>query len=186
MTSNIAMQNAATDNLGVPREFNIPNLQLQPMKPLDMPSCEPEVQIKMGESAAKCPPASDHGKIAESGQATDTKSAVKEVASENGAKIADVVKLNSVGQVSLRVQLKWENVTVVPKDELDKNEESCCKPAKYEIDHKGAAKGPKRILDNVCGTVRPCEFLAIIGASGIFVSVIVRCGQDYLAQLFEQ
>ncbi len=60
---------------------------------------------------------------------------------------------DSVGQKRIRVQLSWENITVVPKDQIKKG-----KP----ID----AKEPRKILNEVSGSVRPMESLAIIGASG--------------------
>ncbi len=66
---------------------------------------------------------------------------------QEGVKLSDSIKLNSVGQASLRVQLRWEHVNVVPKDQR-------------------LQKQPRKILDDICGSVRPREFLAIMGASG--------------------
>lgn len=58
-------------------------------------------------------------------------------------------EMNSLGQRSIRVQLRWDNINVIPKDQA-----------------KNSSVVPKKILDNVCGTVMPKQFLAIIGASG--------------------
>jgi len=64
-------------------------------------------------------------------------------------KVTDSARMNSLSQPSLRVQLRWENITVIPKDQA-----------------KNTSVVPKKILDNICGTVMPEQFLAIIGASG--------------------
>lgn len=65
----------------------------------------------------------------------------------NGQETSSIIHQN------IRVQLKWENITVIPKDQA-----------------KDASVTPKKILDNVCGTVMPRQFLAIIGASGKYSS----------------
>ena len=64
--------------------------------------------------------------------------------------LKDIGELNSLNERPIRVQLRWENINIIPKSQLKKTEVA-----------------PKKILDSVCGTVKPNEFLAIIGASGI-------------------
>ena len=80
---------------------------------------------------------------------------------EEGLRMDEARKLDSTGQTSLRVQLTWTNVTVIPKDQM--LQQGCCSGAKPSGEK---IKEAKRILNNVCGTVRPYQFLAIIGASG--------------------
>jgi ABC-type glutathione transport system ATPase component len=61
-------------------------------------------------------------------------------------KVAQAGTYASTGEKRIRVQLTWENITVKPKARTSDKE--------------------KLILDRVSGTVRPEQFLAIIGASG--------------------
>ena len=61
-------------------------------------------------------------------------------------KVAQAGVYASTGEKRIRVQLTWENIVVKPRERKSEKE--------------------KLILDHVCGTVRPEQFLAIIGASG--------------------
>jgi hypothetical protein len=61
-------------------------------------------------------------------------------------KVSQTSAFASTGEKRIRVQLTWENIVVKPKVQLGDKE--------------------KLILDHVSGTVRPEQFLAIIGASG--------------------
>ena len=56
------------------------------------------------------------------------------------------------------VQLTWENIEIVAHPPSGK----CAKR------NKNALKEPKVIIDGVSGTVKPGQFVAIIGASGKF------------------
>ena len=80
-------------------------------------------------------------------------------------KLSTVPELSSMSGSSIRVQLKWENITVVPKDQENNN-----------------ATPPKKILNDVCGIVKPNQFLAIIGASGI-LNREFRCRKNQLNKL---
>ncbi len=83
------------------------------------------------------------------------------------AKLPSSGRLNSVGQVTLKVQLKWENVVVVPKDQMKMG--NGCMRGKSQTAGANPAQPPpeaRKILDGINGIVKPCEFLAIIGASG--------------------
>lgn len=73
-------------------------------------------------------------------------------------------KYDSVGQPTLHIQLKFENVTIIPKDVLKKSNRRCEKCRKNKPNQ--ANLPVKKILDNINGKINPCEFLAIIGASG--------------------
>ena len=67
--------------------------------------------------------------------------------------------LEQIGQKNKNnklIQLTWENVKITAMPPVGK----CGRRA------KNALKEPKTIIDGVSGTVKPGQFVAIIGASG--------------------
>lgn len=70
---------------------------------------------------------------------------------------------NSLHQKRILVQLTWNDIVVVPKDQIEKQ---CCGNQPNYTDAE-----VKKILNHVSGTVKPNQFLAIIGASGIYLYI---------------
>jgi len=88
---------------------------------------------------------------------------IDHAAKTEGVSLKEAPILNSMGQIAIRVKLTWENVTVIPKEDI---QDGCCSGPKTDNSSTTQGKAPKLILNNVCGSVKPCQFLSIIGASG--------------------